>query len=214
MEPKSRQLLAALSLVVMAACSSARPATPVDDPPGQSPQSPPSAAPTMSDTSRKAYTPADVRFMRDMIAHHAQALAMSALVPERTSRDDLKLLAERITISQQDEIGRMQRWLRSRGETAPEPNPHAHHGGHQELMAGMLSPEEMAQLEQSKGAEFDRLFIEGMIKHHEGALTMVEELFASPGGGQEPELFVFANDVDADQRAEIKRMRALLEQLK
>ena len=208
MEPKSRPLVAAISLVI-AACSSthgASPATPI-------PEAPPSAAAATRDTTRRGYTEADVQFMQGMIGHHAQALAMAELVPNRTTRPDMKLLAERITISQKDEIARMQRWLRSRGEAVPEANPHAHHAaGQHEMMPGMLTNEEMTKLEQSTGAEFDRLFLEGMIKHHEGALTMVHELFASPGGGQEPELFRFASDVDADQRAEIRRMQKMLEE--
>jgi len=197
---------------VLVACSSAGTMLPPEAP-GVSEVTAPKAANAESDTIRRGYTPADVQFMQEMIGHHAQALTMSAFVPDRTERDALKLLAERITVTQRDEIARMERWLRTRGEEVPATDAHAHHAGH-EAMPGMLTPEEMARLEQAKGAEFDRLFVEGMIKHHEGALVMVEELFASPGGGQEPELFIFANDVDADQRAEIRRMRALLEQLK
>lgn len=204
----TRFLVAAFPLLV--ACTSARqPAVAAVEP-----SAAPRAASPVADTTRRGYTDADVRFMQEMIGHHAQALTMSALVPSRTARDNLKLLAERITISQRDEIARMERWLRTRGEEIPTADAHAHHAGHHPMMPGMLSPEEMARLEQATGAEFDRLFVEGMIKHHEGALVMVEQLYASPGGGQEPELYLFANDVDADQRAEIKRMRALLEQLK
>ncbi|MFP5354920.1 MAG: DUF305 domain-containing protein, partial [Gemmatimonadota bacterium] len=167
-----------------------------------------------ADTARRP-TAADVAFMQGMIGHHAQALVMTALVPERSSRSDLGLLAERITASQRDEITQMQFWLRDRGIDAPDPaSAHAHHdAGHAALMPGMLTPEEIAQLGAARGNAFDRLFLEFMIKHHEGALRMVDDLRRSPGALQEPQLFDFASDVDADQRAEIARMRRLLASL-
>jgi uncharacterized protein (DUF305 family) len=153
------------------------------------------------------FTEADVRFMQGMIGHHAQALEMTALLPARTTRDDLRMLAQRIEVSQADEIRMMERWLQDRSR--PLPDPHAHHepGG---LMPGMLTGDEMAALGAAKGPAFDRLFLELMIRHHEGALVMVRQLFASPGAGQEGEIYAFASDVDADQRMEIDRMRALL----
>lgn len=185
--------------------------------------------------ARHGYTNADVRFMQHMIAHHAQALAMVALVPARTARDDIRLLAERIDVSQKTEIAMMQRWLRERGETAPDGDAtyaHAMPGhdmsampmppattataGHPDTsmmamsMPGMLTPLQMDALSRASGPAFDQLFLRGMIQHHEGALAMVGLLFRSQGAGQEPEIFRFANDVDADQRAEIARMRALL----
>lgn len=158
------------------------------------------------------HTPADVAFMQGMIQHHSQAVQMVALVPSRTQRPDLKLLAMRIDVSQTDEMEMMRLWLKDRGQAVPDSGAHSGHGAHggHGLMPGMLSPEEMAALERATGAEFDRLFLEGMIKHHEGALVMVEELFATPGAGQETAIFSFASDVDADQRAEIDRMRKLL----
>jgi uncharacterized protein (DUF305 family) len=154
------------------------------------------------------YTDADVRFMQGMIGHHAQALEMAALLPSRTDREDMKLLARRIEVSQSDEIKMMQDWLRARGQDLP--GEHARHT----LMPGMLTPEEMARLAAAKGPAFDRLFLELMIKHHDGALTMVKALFASEGAGQESEIFAFASDVDADQRMEIERMSAMLSQTK
>jgi uncharacterized protein (DUF305 family) len=166
---------------------------------------------TATDLSQVRHTPADVRFMQGMIGHHAQALEMAALLPTRTSRDEMRLLARRIEISQADEIEMMREWLRSRGEGAPE--AHAHHAHGAALMPGMLTPEEMGRLAAATGVEFDRLFLEFMIKHHAGALVMVEELFAQPGAGQEPEMFAFASDVDADQRMEIERMGAMLKEL-
>jgi uncharacterized protein (DUF305 family) len=169
-----------------------------------------------ADLSAIRHTPADVRFMQGMIAHHAQALEMTALLRTRTSREEMRLLAQRIDISQADEIGMMQEWLRSRGEDVPAAHAHANHGGSAHgggLMPGMLTPEELGRLAASTGAEFDRLFLEFMIKHHAGALTMVEELFAQAGAGQEPEIFAFASDVEADQRMEIERMGAMLKEL-
>lgn len=173
------------------------------------------APPTAQAAARPRHTAADVRFMQGMIAHHAQAVTMSALVPTRTSRQDIRMLAERIDVSQQDEIAWMRTWLADRGETVPVADEHAHHGstGQTELMPGMLTPQELAQLEAAKGEAFDRLFLTYMIRHHEGAITMVKQLFASPGAGQEPWLFEFATDVDADQQAEIERMRAILRSL-
>jgi uncharacterized protein (DUF305 family) len=162
--------------------------------------------------SQLLHTEADVKFMQGMIGHHAQAIEMSALVPSRTAREDMHLLAKRIDVSQADEIKMMQEWLQRRGQKLPD--PHAHHQQGATLMPGMLTQEEMTRLGASKGDEFDRLFLQGMIKHHMGALTMVHELFASPGAGQETEIFAFASDVDADQRMEIERMGAMLATIK
>ncbi len=150
--------------------------------------------------------------MQDMIPHHAQALTMSAMIPTHTANQAMHLLGERITVSQRDEIKLMQRWLWDHHAEVPSVDEHRHHtpAGRQNLMPGMLTEEELEQLDRTSGAEFDRLFLWLMIRHHEGALSMVGDLFATPGAGQESEIFRFASDVDADQRAEIKRMRAML----
>jgi uncharacterized protein (DUF305 family) len=173
-------------------------------------------APPPADSPRPLYGAADVRFMQGMISHHAQALAMVALIPDHSSREDMRLLGKRIEISQRDEIGLMQHWLSDRHQAVPTVD--AQHitsmPGMQMkgmLMPGMLTPEQMDQLAKAKGPEFDRLFLEGMIRHHQGALTMVSQLFATNGAGQEAEAFRFASDVDADQRAEIRRMQAMLD---
>jgi uncharacterized protein (DUF305 family) len=170
---------------------------------------------------QRGHTEADVHFMQGMIPHHAQALEMTALVPERTRREDVRLLARRIELSQKDEIALMQRWLAERGEEVPgldahhghadHHGQHGHHGaeGHA-MMPGMLTEAEMRTLARASGAEFDRLFLEFMIRHHEGALVMVEELFASGGAGEDGEIFQFAAHVDSDQRIEIARMRRML----
>jgi uncharacterized protein (DUF305 family) len=154
------------------------------------------------------HTDAETRFMQGMIAHHAQALEMTTLAAERSARDDLKLMAQRIALSQADEIKLMQDWLARRSEAVPE--AHAHHSA---AMPGMLTEAEMNRLAGAKGVEFDRLFVELMIKHHGGALMMVDELRARPDSGQDPELQDFASDVDADQRAEIARLAVLLKEL-
>jgi uncharacterized protein (DUF305 family) len=168
------------------------------------------AAAQATDLSKVAFTLADVRFMQGMIGHHAQAVAMVALVPSRTTREDMQMLARRIDESQADEIRMMQQWLQARGQ--PPPDPHAHHLPGAALMPGMLTEEEMSRLAAANGDEFVRLFLQGMIKHHEGALTMVNELFASAGAAQESEIFAFASDVDADQRMEIERMGGMLQE--
>jgi uncharacterized protein (DUF305 family) len=137
---------------------------------------------------------------------------MAALLPERTASDDMRKLAQRIEASQADEIKMMQEWLTARGE--PLPDPLGHHGHERALMPGMLSASDMARLAEARGTAFDRLFLEFMIRHHEGALTMVKDLFSTPGAGQESDIFAFASDVDADQRMEIDRMIAMLASLK
>lgn len=165
-----------------------------------------------ADQSKVQATPADVTFMQGMIHHHSQALDMTALLFTNSTSDEMKTLAKRIDISQRDEINFMRHWLEVRG--AEVPGEHAHHMPGAPLMPGMLTPPEMDRLAAAKGTEFDRLFLEGMIKHHGGALTMVQDLFATPGAGQEAEIFGFASDVDADQRMEIARMSAMLKELR
>lgn len=158
------------------------------------------------------YSPDDVRFMQDMIPHHYQAVEMAALVADRTNRQEIIDLAGRIDASQADEIEFMQQWLRERGEDAPDPTAHDEmHTSHK--MAGMASPEQMAQLAESRGADFDKLFLELMIPHHEGAVKMVEHLLDQPGSAYDPVLFEFVNDITNDQSAEIERMNALLASL-
>lgn len=150
---------------------------------------------------------ADVEFFGRMIPHHAQALEMTALVGGRTDNADLRLLAERIEISQRDEIAQMQAWLTQRG--LPVPAPHANHAGHAGLMPGMLDDTQLAQLAQARGPAFDRLFLEFMIFHHQGAVSMAYELYER-GGGLEPASDRFAREVIADQEIEISRMQAML----
>jgi uncharacterized protein (DUF305 family) len=160
-------------------------------------------------TAAPRHVEADARFMRDMIVHHAQAIEMTSLVEARTRRADIRLLARRIEASQHDEMESMRTWLTARGEALPD--AHAHHGAAHAGMAGMLSAAELDRLRAATGPAFDRLFLEFMIRHHEGALVMVADLLATDGAGQELEIFQFASHVDADQRVEIDRMRRMLQ---
>lgn len=164
---------------------------------------------------RARYVAADVQFMQGMIPHHAQALEMTHLLATRSERPEMHLLARRIEVAQRDEIAWMQRWLQDRGGEVPDLDaPHSEQGAHHEThMPGMLTREEMGQLAAAASAAFDRLFLFYMIRHHEGALVMVQDLHAAERGAQAPEVFRFASDIDADQRAEIRRMRALLDAL-
>jgi len=204
---------ALLALVLVAACSTATgapaPRTVHPGAPGEPAR--PAAAARGAPAAQPRPTEADVRFMQDMIAHHRQALAMAALVPERSRREDVRLLARRIQVSQEGEIGMMRRWLEAHGAPVPAEGAHAHHGaGGHAAMPGMLTEEEMARLAAARGAEFDRLLLESMIRHHEGALLMVKELFSRPGAGQESEVYQFAAEVAGDQQIEIDRMRGML----
>lgn len=163
-----------------------------------------------TDLSKVGATAADIKFMQGMIGHHAQAVEMVDLLMQNTGNPAMKNLGLRIKVSQDDEMNMMRKWLQDHGAAVPGPHSHHEPGG---FMPGMLTQEEMTALATAKGVEFDRLFLRGMIKHHGGAITMVEELFKSPGAGQEGGIFAFASDVDADQRMEIDRMGAMLKEI-
>jgi uncharacterized protein (DUF305 family) len=182
---------------------------------------PPSTRATLPPRSGK-----DVEFMQGMIMHHAQAVEMTALMESHTENKDLRLLGARISKSQSDEINFMKRWLEARGEPVSPPMPGMSgmsgmdmpgmqmpgmdmSNSHM-LMPGMLTPKQMDALRKAKGAEFDHLFLTGMIQHHNGALIMVKDLFDTAGAGQDAELFNFATDVDSGQRAEIRIMQKML----
>lgn len=158
-----------------------------------------------------AYSAADVAFVQNMIIHHEQAFEMIALIDQRSNSRDLPKLAERMEISQRDEIKLLEGWLTQRDEQLPS-GGHQHGAHHNEQMPGMMTGAEMNQLAGANGPAFDRLFLQYMIRHHEGAALMVEELISS-GDGQEPSLFQLAQHIDSDQRVEIARMRQLLTQL-
>ncbi len=165
-------------------------------------------------------SPKDVEFMQGMIMHHGQAVEMTALIESRTKNKELRLLGSRISQSQSDEINFMKRWLEIRGEPLSPPMsdmPEMDMAGmdmsshqHQMLMPGMLTPKQMEALKKAQGAEFDKLFLTGMIQHHNGALIMVKNLFETAGAGQDAELFNFATDVDSSQRSEIRIMQNML----
>ncbi|MEM9397992.1 MAG: DUF305 domain-containing protein, partial [Pseudomonadota bacterium] len=162
-----------------------------------------------STIAKNSYSPDDVRFMQDMIPHHNQAVQMAALVKERTNSPELRDIAGRIDASQADEIEFMKGWLAERGEQVPEAT--AHHAMHMSHdMAGMATPEQMAALAEADGIEFDRQFLTLMIAHHEGAVTMVEELLERPGSAYDPVLLDFTSDITNDQTAEIEKMNAML----
>jgi uncharacterized protein (DUF305 family) len=186
-----------------------------------------SISPAMASAqSAPTYMAADVRFMQGMIGHHAQAVAMTSLIPERRTRQDIRLLGHLIEVSQKDDIKMMQQWLRDRHQQVPTVDTQHEHraeAGHSmsmpgmamsdTLMPGMLTAAQLAELAGAKGNAFDKLFLKDMIQHHEGALVMVASLLGTTGSGQEPEVFRFAAEVDSDQRAEIARMNALLDKL-
>jgi len=176
----------------------------------------PSPAGTQAAASAKRASPADVDFMSGMIHHHGQAIVMARMAPSHGASESLRILCERIIVSQTDEIRMMQMWLREHGEEAPEPSPTGQRmkmGGmeHDMLMPGMLTPDQMKQLDEARNSEWDRLFLTFMIQHHEGALTMVEKLFATYGGGVDDLIYKFASDTFADQGSEIGRMQRMLD---
>lgn len=167
-------------------------------------------------------TKADVDFMQGMIHHHSQAVEMTALMPTRTHNKRLLAFGKKISISQTDEIKFMQQWLQQRGLAVPMDMSHMDHAqgmqhmdmGNMPMMPGMLTPEQMKALAKASGPTFDRLFLTGMIQHHKGALTMVDDLFDTPAAGQDGQLYDFATDVDNTQAAEIKIMQGMLKELK
>jgi uncharacterized protein (DUF305 family) len=201
-------LSSVVALIALSAATACAGPASTGAPAGPSPQA---AAPA----PRRA-NPADVEFMSGMIHHHAQAIVMAGWSATHGASERIRTLSERIIVSQTDEIKLMQQWLREVGEPAPEPNPRGMTmtmGGmeHTMLMPGMLSEEQMAQLDAARGTEFDRLFLTFMIQHHEGALQMVEKLFATYGGGVDDNIYKFASDTFADQGSEIDRMQKMLD---
>jgi len=159
-----------------------------------------------------SYVEADVRFMQGMIPHHAQALEMTALVRQHATTAAVQQMALRMEISQRDEIALMETWLREHGEPIQMPGMGGMGGMH--MMPGMLTPEQMETLKNARGVDFDRYFLEYMIQHHQGAISMVADLFNTSGAAQESTVFKFAEDVDGDQLMEIERMQGILETLR
>ena len=174
------------------------------------------AARAQADSGRPArspYTAADVHFMSGMILHHAQAVLMAGWASSHGASQSLRALCERIVVGQRDEIAIMQRWLRERHEVVPEADAsHTMMPGMDPamLMPGMLTPEQLADLDRARGTEFDRQFLRFMIRHHQGAITMVNQLFGSQGAGEEEPVFRMASNIYADQVTEIGRMQTML----
>src|SRR5215510_1876951 len=206
-------LLAANSLTLALAFSVyTQQSTPVVVQPG-APGQPTKKLPPSTRASLPPASPKNVEFMQGMIMHHAQAVEMTALIESRTDNKELRTLGARISHSQSDEINFMKRWLQARGEPIDLPMPEMSGmdmSKHQMLMPGMLTAKQMDALRKAMGAEFDKLFLTGMIQHHGGALIMVKDLFDTAGAGQDAELFNFATDVDSGQRAEIRIMQGML----
>ncbi len=198
-----KPLVAAFASVILTACASGAGV--------------PAATPPVP-VAKAAVSPADVLFMSGMIPHHAQAVKIAGWASSHGARPDLQVLAQRIVVGQRDEIALMQNWLRDRGQPVPAANATHHRmvmdgAVHDMLMPGMMTDEELAQLDLARGSEYDRLFLTFMIRHHEGAITMVDQLFASNGAGQDEVVFRFGSDVHADQSTEIERMQKMLAQI-
>jgi len=209
-------LVAASSLAVLCSlpicAQQAEKGTPVVVQPG-APGQPTRILPPSTRATLPPRSPADVQFMQGMIMHHAQAVEMTALIESHTQTKDLRLLGARISHSQSEEIKFMKRWLEARGESTSLPMqdmPGMDMSNQPMLMPGMLTPKQMEALKKARGAEFDQLFLTGMIQHHNGALIMVKDLFDTAGSGQDAELFNFTTDVDSGQRAEIRIMQTML----
>lgn len=206
--------LAALALGFTAACAGNRPT-----PSHMGPEA--AMARARADSLRYPYTTADIEFMSGMIHHHAQAIQISKWAPTRGASPAIVRLTERIINAQRDEINLMGTWLKDRNQTVPEADTmgtgghaamgHAGHGA--PMMPGMLTAEQLAQLDAARNGEFDRLFLTFMIQHHRGAVDMVKSLFSSRGAGQDETVFKFASDVETDQTTEINRMLQMLLEL-
>ena len=179
---------------------------------------PPAAKPdpvARPDLVRQPYSEADVEFMAGMIPHHAQAVLIAGWAASHGARPDVRVLCERIVVAQRDEIEMMRNWLRDRGETVPDALA-THHRmkmngvEHDMLMPGMLTAQDLAELDKARGREWDTLFLKAMIRHHEGALKMVDDLFMAHGAMQDEDMFKFVSDLYADQTTEIERMQKML----
>lgn len=218
MMPLRNSLLAAvLATAVLPACGAPGPAVvgPAPVSAGHGTSDLAAITKARADSARYPYTAADISFMSGMISHHAQAIRMAGWAPGHGAGSSIRILAERVINAQQDEISLMQGWLRDRLLPVPEPNPMGMKvvmGGeeHLMLMPGMLTEDQMRQLDQARGGEFDRRFLTFMIQHHRGAVTMVSELFSQNGAGQNQTVFKLASDVNVDQTTEIARMERML----
>jgi uncharacterized protein (DUF305 family) len=205
-------------LFLATACSSATGRTDTSADGGLSPEEMAAIYQARTDSARMRFTQADVRFITSMIGHHAQALVMASLAPTRAADPAVRTLAARVINGQQDEIATMQRWLTDRRQPVPQVhlmNGSVHVEGvdHLAAMPGMLTPQQLAELEAATGPTFDRLFLDHMIQHHAGAVRMVRELLASDGAGQDEDVFRLASNIQVDQITEIERMERMLQSL-
>jgi uncharacterized protein (DUF305 family) len=203
-----RQIQALIAAAALAGCGANAPQTTPAPASAPAPAGGPSAA-------KSKNNPADVEFMQGMIPHHAQAVVIAAWAPTHGARDDIKRLCERIVVGQADEIRLMQWWLRQKGEDIPAADAKMHKMKmgdmvHEMLMPGMLNDEQLARLDKARGSEFDRLFLEAMIAHHGGAISMVDKLFGASGGANDDLVYKMASDVYADQTTEIRVMEGML----
>lgn len=203
-----RSPLGALLGALLAACASAGAPPPGTAPSDDATAHIPPAAVAAADSLRHSYTPADVAFMQGMIHHHAQAIVMSEMAPTHSASGAIRIMAARIINAQQDEIALMEAWLRNNGEPIPDPA----HVGHAH-MPGMLTDAQMADLAAARGVDWDLRFLTYMIQHHEGAATMVADLFGTFGAAQGDAVFKLASDIEADQTSEIDRMRSMLREM-
>jgi uncharacterized protein (DUF305 family) len=213
LRPIVAALLAAAATVGGRAAAQTTPS--VAPPPPET--SPAAIAQAQADSARRPWTAADAQFMSHMIGHHAQAIVMARMAPTHGASPSILTLASRIINAQQDEIATMQRWLRDRRQPVPDAVPGMkmvmNGMEHVMLMPGMLTDEQMAELDRARGKEFDRLFLTYMIRHHQGATSMVSDLFGTYGAGQDETVFKFASDVNVDQTTEIERMQRMLADL-
>lgn len=202
------------ALFALSACAGSRVPEPAPRPSTMGHEA--AVARARADSLRYPYTAADIDFMSNMIHHHAQAIVMAKMIPTHGASAAVQRLGERIINAQEDEISIMQSWLRNRLQPVPEPDTqgmmsgHGEHGGQAHVMPGMLTDEQMKQLDAARGEEFDHLFLRFMIEHHRGAVAMVRTLFESRGAGQDEAIFKFASDVEVDQSTEIRRMLQML----
>jgi uncharacterized protein (DUF305 family) len=213
MNPLTRTTALPLAALVLAACGGQASANRGGSAPVPASAQSAGVAQAEADSIRNPYTAADVHFMQSMIGHHSQAIAMASWAPTHGASASVRTLAERIINAQQDEIVTMQTWLGDRHQTVPAQGPMKMMMNGKEtamLMPGMLTAEQMHQLDLAKGSDFDRLFLTDMIQHHKGAVSMVKDLFGTYGAGQDEVIFKFASDVNVDQTTEIARMERML----
>jgi uncharacterized protein (DUF305 family) len=213
---KIRLLATPLVAVSLAACAGTRTSEPASPRTDESLEALEALYRARIDSATMSVHEADVRFMTGMVAHHAQALVMSHIAPDNGASTEIRVLTGRIINAQRDEISVMQTWLRDRGLPAPEVDEMGHvsmGGDHSMHMQGMLTPEQLDELRAARGPEFDRLFLTYMIQHHNGAVSMVHELFATDGAAQDDLVFKLASDIQVDQTTEVARMERMLDAL-